>query len=147
MELPPIQFSEDPSHEIEAFLGERIHEFNSAATGHFDGEGYAAVIRDADDHIIAGVSGHTWGGCCHIARLWVHETARRKGFGAGLLQAVESHASARGCTLILLSSHDFQAPGFYRRAGYMELTRIEGHPQGHSDILFVKQLRIGNQES
>ncbi|HEY4127200.1 MAG TPA: GNAT family N-acetyltransferase [Gammaproteobacteria bacterium] len=138
-----IEFTQDPSGEIEAFLGERIYEFNSTATGLFDGEEYAAAIKDSQGSIIAGVSGHTWGGCCHVAQLWVHGSERKKGLGKSLLLAVERHALSRRCTQIVLSSHDFQAPDFYARLGYVEQARIAGCPKGHSDIHFTKQLTGG----
>ncbi|HEY3644767.1 MAG TPA: GNAT family N-acetyltransferase [Gammaproteobacteria bacterium] len=136
----PIQITEDPSGEVEAFLGERIYEFNSAATGLFDGEGYAATIRDPQGRIVAGVNGHTWGGCCYVAQLWVHESARHRGLGSSLLHAVEVHARGRGCSQVVLSSHDFQAPDLYRRLGYVECARIADYPRGHSDIIFTKRL-------
>jgi ribosomal protein S18 acetylase RimI-like enzyme len=135
-----IEFTQDRSHKIEAFLTERIYEFNSNATGFFDGEEYAAAIRDPDGRIIAGVSGHTWGGCCHVAQLWVHESARKQGLGRSLLLALETHALSRRCSQIVLSSHTFQAPDFYRRLGYIEHARIPGYPSGHADIHFIKYL-------
>jgi ribosomal protein S18 acetylase RimI-like enzyme len=140
MKLSPIEFTQNQCHEIEAFLVERIYEFNSSATGLFDGEEYAATIRDPDGRIIAGVSGHTWGGCCQVSQLWVDESARHQGLGRSLMLAVETHALGKNCTQIILSSHTFQAPDFYRRLGYVEQARISGYPNGHADIHFMKHL-------
>ncbi len=142
--LSPIEFTQSQCNEIEAFLAERIYEFNSNATGLFDGEEFAATIRDSYDRIIAGVSGHTWGGCCQISQLWVHESARQQGVGRSLMLAVEAHSRSRNCTQIVLSSHSFQAPDFYRQLGYIEQARIPGYPRGHSDIHFIKYLVNGS---
>jgi len=144
MMLSPIEFTQSQCNEIEAFLAERIYEFNSNATGLFDGEEFAATIRDSYDRIIAGVSGHTWGGCCQISQLWVHESARQQGVGRSLMLAVEAHSRSRNCTQIVLSSHSFQAPDFYRQLGYIEQARIPGYPRGHSDIHFIKYLVNGS---
>jgi ribosomal protein S18 acetylase RimI-like enzyme len=139
LNLSPIEF-QGQSKEIEAFLADRIYEFNSSTTGLFDGEEFAATVKDACGRIIAGVSGHTWGGCCQVSQLWVHESAREHGVGKSLMLAVETHALSRHCTQIILSSHTFQAPEFYRKLGFVEHARISGYPRGHSDIHFTKFL-------
>src|SRR6267154_6362117 len=144
MKLSPIEFTQSQSNEIEAFLAERIYEFNANATGLFDGEEFAAAIRDSNGRIIAAVSGHTWGGCCQISQLWVHESARQQGLGKSLMLAVEAHALSKKCTQIVLSSHSFQAPDFYRQLGYIEQARISGYPSGHSNIHFIKYLVNGS---
>jgi len=40
---------------------------------------------------------------------------------------------------VALSTHSFQAPGFYARFGYTECGRTPGYPHGHDDIHLVKQ--------
>jgi len=61
--------------------------------------------------------------------------------------AVEAHSRSRNCTQIVLSSHSFQAPDFYRQLGYIEQARIPGYPMGHSDIHFIKYLVNGSGSS
>jgi hypothetical protein len=39
-----------------------------------------------------------------------------------------------------LSTHSFQAPGFYTRFGYTECGRMPGYRHGHDGIHLVKQL-------
>lgn len=137
---PQVEFRSDEFANINAFLEDRIYEFNAAATGFFDAEQYAAAIRGTNGRIIAAVSGFTWGRCCQIDQLWVDQSARQQGLGSRLVQAVEEHAVAKGCVQVILSSHTFQAPGFYCRLGYAEQARITGYPTGHSDIHFRKLL-------
>jgi len=145
MKLSRIEFTQYQPNEIEAFLTKKNYEFSSNTTGLFDGEEFAATIRDFYGRIIAGISGHTWGGCCRISQLWVHDSARQQGVGKSLVLAVEAHARSKNCTQILLSSHSFQAPNFYRRLGYVEQARIPNYPRGHSDIHFTKCLVIDNR--
>ena len=129
--------------ELSAFLDARIYEFNVQATGLCDGRPFSSVIRDESNDIIAAINGHTWGGCCHIVHLWVHQSRRRQGIGRGLLQSAEKEAARRGCTQSLVVTHSFQAPGFYERLGYVRLASIPNYPQGHAQHLYLKQLGSG----
>jgi GNAT superfamily N-acetyltransferase len=126
--------------DIEAFLAERIYEYNARASGYHDGESYSAVCRDNAGDIFAGASGFTWGGCCFVSYLWVSEALRGRGLGRRLLRAVEQHARDHGCRLVLLSTHDFQAPEFYARLGYEQVARIADYPVEHADLVFAKRL-------
>jgi GNAT superfamily N-acetyltransferase len=123
------------------FLADRIYEFNAKATGYFDGRMLAGCIRSDTSEIIAGFSGHTWGGCCELSLVWVHEQYRGQGLGTLLLRSAEAEALARGCVRVVLATHSFQAPGFYERLGYERKYTIEGRPEGHADIIYVKVLR------
>jgi len=126
--------------ELEAFLAQRIYEYNAAVTGYHDGESFTASCQSESGDIEAGTSGFTWGGCCYISYLWVSEAFRGRGIGSELLAAVECHARKQRCRLVLLSSHSFQAPEFYARRGYGQVARINDHPVGYVDIVYAKRL-------
>lgn len=136
-----VLLDEAQCQELEAFLVDRIYEFNSEATGYFDGRLLGASIRSETGQIIAGFNGHTWGGCCEISHLWVSERHRGHGLGRTLLHAAETEALRRGCLQVVLTAHSFQAPEFYKRLGYERKYAIEGRPKGHSNIVFVKLLQ------
>jgi ribosomal protein S18 acetylase RimI-like enzyme len=140
MNDPVIQFESEQYPELEAFLAERLYEFNAQATGLFDAKILAGSIRGPNGEIIAAVSGHTWGGTCQVTHLWVHEKQRRKGLGMALMNAVESEALRRGCRQIVLPTHSFQAPGFYERLGYKRQGSIEDYPKGHANVFYLKKL-------
>lgn len=133
--------SEAECQELESFLADRIYEFNSQATGYFDGKVLAGSIRDDAGRVIAGFSGHTWGGCCYVSHVWVHEQHRGQGLGKTLLQVAETEARNRNCMQVVLLTHSFQAPGFYEHLGYERKYAIEGRPKGHSDVVYVKLLQ------
>jgi len=130
--------------ELEVFLADRIYEFNSKATGYVDGRLLAGRIQDDAGEVIAGFSGHTWGGCCEISHVWVHERHRGQGLGRALLQVAEQQARQRGCGQVVVMTHSFQAPGFYEHLGYERRYAIQGRPKGHSNIVFVKLLHGEN---
>ena len=144
MRTDVIALSTEPECEaLGAFLADRIYEFNTRATGLFDGMLLAGCVRNDSGDVIAGYNGYTWGGCCELAHVWVREDQRGQGLGALLLRSAEAEAGARGCVQIVLATHDFQAPGFYERMGYERKYVIEGRPRGHTDIIYAKRLRVG----
>ena len=136
-----IRCVDEPARSDVARLEDEINAFNTTATGFRDGRALAAFVRDEAGELRAGLSGHTWGGCCEIRLLWVREGERRSGLGSALLAAAEREARARGCTRVVLTTHSFQAPGFYARHGYTEYGRAQGYPRGHAQIHLVKPLR------
>ncbi|HEU5297138.1 MAG TPA: GNAT family N-acetyltransferase [Burkholderiaceae bacterium] len=138
--MPTIAIRTDEAPAIEAFLAQRVYEYNAAVTGYHDGESFTAVHPSGSANPEAGASGYTWGGCCYVSYLWVSEPHRGKGLGSELLSAIERHAQEKHCALVLLSSHSFQAPGFYARRGYEQVARVNNHPVGHANIFYVKRL-------
>lgn len=139
-----IEPDSEAAAELHALLDERIYEFNLQATGIDDGRLFSATVKDDSGNVIAAINGDSWGGCCHILHLWVHESKRRQGLGLALMQAVEQEAVRRGCTQALLSTHSFQAPAFYERLGYVRQATIPHYPRGHALHLYLKQLRSGD---
>lgn len=121
-------------------LEERIDEHNMSHTGITDARLLAVFVRDDHDAVIAGVYGWTWGACCEVQLLWVDAHSRGRGLGTRLLSAAETEARARGARQMVLSTHSFQAPAFYRRLGFTEVGRVEDYPRGHSSIYLRKSL-------
>jgi len=137
-----IQIRDDERPDLDAFLEEQIYRFNAAATGIHDGLLLNAAVEDGSGAVVAGITGHTWGGCCVITRLWVDQSMRGARIGTGLMEAAECEAIRRGCRQMVLSTHSFQAAPFYERLGFRRVAVIPNYPQGHEDLIYVKQLRI-----
>ena len=136
-----IDITDEPLAADVEELEDAINRFNFDTTGQRDGRLLAAFLRDSGGRLRAGLAGHTWGGCCEIRFLFVREAERRCGLGTALLRAAEAEAARRGCFQILLSTHSFQAPDFYRRFGYVEVGRAPDYPQGHAQVYLRKALR------
>jgi ribosomal protein S18 acetylase RimI-like enzyme len=131
----------DADADLDQRLSDELDSFNFAACGVSNLRELTVKVEDADDSLVAGLSGWTWGTCAGIAMVWVREDARRAGWGTRLLDAVEGEALQRGCTQVVVSSFTFQAPDFYRRHGYVETGRTESLPlEGTADVHFVKLL-------
>jgi len=123
-------------------LEERLHAFNVESTGFRDARDLSCLLRDADGTLVAGIDGFTWGGYAHVEVLWVSEPLRGKGLGRTLLEAAEAEARERGCSSIVLSSHEFQAPGFYASLGYHPVGVTEDTPVGYREVHFQKRLAV-----
>ncbi len=130
----------EPKPEDVRLLDDRLYAFNVQATGIADGKLLALFLRDGDGAAIGGVFGWTWGETCYVRYLFIPAAMRNQGHGIRLMGAVEAEAKARGCKQIVLQTHDFQAPEFYRRLGFEITGRVPGYPRGHEYLTMVKRL-------
>ena len=121
-------------------LEEWLYEFNVQATVIADGKLLSIFLRNSDAAVIGGIHGWTWAGTCYVRLLYIPADLRKRGYGTRLMQAVEHEARARGCHEIVLHTHDFQAPEFYRKLGF-KLSGTEEFPRGYRFFKMVKALR------
>jgi GNAT superfamily N-acetyltransferase len=143
-ELADLSVTDAPSRDDVQLLDDCLYEFNARRTGIDDGRLLGIFARDAGGQTIGGLYGWTWGGCCEIKLLWVHEAWRGKRLGTRLLERAESEARARGAVQIVLDTHSFQAPRFYERFGFESVGAVADYPAGHAKIYMRKRLdRIG----
>ena len=140
MSTYPIRIEVNPSEDDLRFLERQIDDYNVKLTNNRDFQPLAIFIRNDKGRIIAGVSGYTWGGCCEIKFLWVHEDHRHCGYGGRLLNAAEAEARQRQCHLIVLDTYSFQAPQFYPKFGYTVVGIYEDCPSGHRKYYLEKRL-------
>ncbi|MGH8895215.1 MAG: GNAT family N-acetyltransferase [Actinomycetes bacterium] len=131
----------DDDGEVETELRRRLYAFNAAATGIDDGSLLVLTVLEDNGRLVAGLFGWTWGGTGFVDLLFVDEGRRGSGLGGRLLTAAEDEASHRGCNQMLLSTHTFQALGFYLARGYVEQGRFPDYPTGHAQVQLAKRLR------
>jgi SAM-dependent methyltransferase len=137
---PALRVEDRPDPRDIVRLEDRINEFNFARTGFHDGRELAILERDAGGDLVAGLYGWTWGASCEVRFLWVRQDHRKRGLGTRLLQAAEAEAARRGAGQIVLSTHGFQAPHFYRRLGYEVTGVVDDHPRGWRQYWMRKAL-------
>jgi GNAT superfamily N-acetyltransferase len=140
MNMADLAIEEHPEQRDLDFVEDQINGFNIAVTGIDDWRALAIFVRGDDGQIAAGLTGGTWGGYLDLRCLWVSEGLRGQGFGRRLLLAAEQEARARGCTQVLLDTHDFQAPEFYKRLGYTVFGVFEGIGGRYNRYYLRKQL-------
>jgi ribosomal protein S18 acetylase RimI-like enzyme len=65
---------------------------------------------------------------------------RGRGLGSRILSAFEAKAASMGCRQMVMRTHSFQAPEFYRTHGYRDVAAIDDYPAGHRYHLLRKPL-------
>lgn len=125
---------------VEDELRRRLFAFNIATTGFDDGRLLVVDVTDDRGALVGGVFGWTWGGTCFVDLLFVDEDRRRHGLGRAVMAALEQEARDRGCRQIVLATHDFQAPAFYAKLGFVEVGRFADYPTGGFQVQLAKQL-------
>jgi GNAT superfamily N-acetyltransferase len=129
-----------PDPAVVQLLEEKLYEYNVQASGIDDGQYLSIILRDDAGEVIAGLYGWTWGQACEIRSLWVNAAQRGQGLGAAILEAAEHEARRRGCTQVILNTHSFQAPEFYKARNYQVIGEYPDYPVGHALILLKKTL-------
>jgi GNAT superfamily N-acetyltransferase len=125
-------------------LDDLLYAYNVERTGLTDGQRLAIFLRGDGDEVIGGLAGWTWGGTCFIDLLYLPAALRGQGEGRHLMAAAEAEARVRDCDQMLVRTHDFQAPNFYRKLGFVPACDVE-YPKGHRNITFMKRLRPSDQ--
>lgn len=137
MSAPGLAIEREPEPEAVAFLSAQLNRFNLERTGIPFGGFVSAFVRDEAGEIVAGLHGFTWGDCCQIDLLWVQEARRGEGMGSRLLALAEEEARQRGCTLVVLDTHSFQAPAFYQARGYTITGAVDGYPRPGTEKIYL----------
>lgn len=126
--------------EVEDLIGEGLNGYNRERAGPSDERMLWIVARDDDGVVSGGLKGRSEFAWLFVDWLWIRADRRARGIGSRLLAQAETEARARGCAGIYLGSFTFQAPDFYKRAGYSEFGRIGGFPPGHALVFLLKRL-------
>jgi len=137
---PHLVIESDPDPEHARFLDDQLYAFNVQTTGITDDKLLAVSLRGPDGKVVGGAYGWTWGGTCYIRHLFIPASMRGQGLGTRIMRTVEEEAVARRCGQIVLETHDFQAPGFYRKLGFAIVGAVEGYPRGHRYLTMLKRL-------
>lgn len=136
---------------LEDELTDRLVEFNKSRSelvrvrfepGNLKSEPVQVFAVDRDGGLVGGCAARVervWN-WLNIDTMWVDQQVRGHGIGLELLRSVEEEGRRRGCRWAEVTTFDFQAPGFYRRAGYEEYAVKHDYPPGHSNHFLRKDL-------
>lgn len=103
-----------------------------AACGHAREEVVFSIVLRKKGELLGGVIGSCLYAWMHVRVLWVDESVRGAGWGRQLLTAAEVEAARRGCTHAYTDTFSWQAPDFYKKAGYDVYGVLEDYPPGSS---------------
>jgi GNAT superfamily N-acetyltransferase len=132
------------SEEEKSYIRRRLIEYNSEHIPEELKSRYEEInltVKDGDGNILGGLIGVLCWNWVEVDILWVDPGCRKQGCGKELLSKVETIAAERNCTFIKLNTFSFQAPGFYRKNGYVEeYASLEEAPTGHTHHYFKKDI-------
>jgi len=99
---------------------------------------FSIALKDKNDKVLGGiVVCFLWNGM-EIQSFWVDESIRKNGWGSKLMQAVETEAIKRECTVAYTNTFPWQAPEFYKKRGYTLYGKLDNFPKG-SDLSYFKK--------
>jgi ribosomal protein S18 acetylase RimI-like enzyme len=139
-EMHEIRITDIHDEAAVAELRDQLVIHNLESTGYTKYRPLSCFLRNTECELQAGISGFSWGGYAMIEWLWVSPSLRRAGLGSQLMQAVEAEVRTRGCGVIRVNTHTFQAPDFYRKLGYEQIGYAEDTPIDHGEVFFAKRL-------
>jgi ribosomal protein S18 acetylase RimI-like enzyme len=129
-----------PSGALTDFISKNVINTNFARTGVSTWHPVGFFLRNKRGEVLGGVTGHVWAGWIHINYLWVTEMLRGQRNGTRLMDAAESFAVERGAANATLETMSYQAPGFYRKRGYVVFGQLDDYPTGHTKFYLRKNL-------
>jgi len=141
MNSAPIDLtrSDCVSDSVREAIGQHLDDFNIAAAGSYDREEFWLVGRDGGGTIVCGLLGRRDYRWLMIDWLWCGEDHRGQGLGRRMMSEAEDFALERGLLGLFVQTATFQAPGFYRRLGFVEFGRLDDLLPGHAMIWLQKR--------
>lgn len=135
-----IEVTDCPSAEELSILGDNLSAFNAVDVGPAGRRALAVFVHDADDAVVAGLSGYTAWGWLYVQWLWVDERLRGQGIAARMLEAAEAEAAARGCHGAYIDTFSPRALKVYQRQGYEPFGALPDFPKGRTRTFLAKRL-------
>lgn len=135
-----FEFQEEPHQEDLHILLKGLNEQAAQKKSMGPMKPLAFFIKDPEGIVLGGINGVTYYGCLYIDMVWVKESVRQQGFGAKLMQEVETAARNRGCTFSTVNTMDWEALPFYQKQGYQIEFIREGYEKNSKMFMLRKKL-------
>jgi len=124
----------------EAVVTRGLADFNREKFGRVDTQTLDILVRDKRGEIVGGLLGRSSLGMFFLDLFYLPETLRGGGLGSRVITQAEDEARRRGCTVAVVITVTFQAPGFYEKHGYRRFGEIPCPPDGATRIFLTKPL-------
>jgi GNAT superfamily N-acetyltransferase len=121
-------------------VGKGLRAFNVARIGAANEVATRIFLRDAGGEVVGGLLGEIRWRWLYVAKLWVADEQRGRGYGADLLAAAESFAREHDCIGVYLDTFEYQARPFYEKYGYELFGTLDGYPPGYRQYHLAKRL-------
>ncbi len=140
--MSPLTLSEE--HAATAADGapvvDGLRAFNRRHRPDSDPQPLQVLLRDEAGTIQGGLLATTRWHWLFVDVLWVADDHRGRGHGSALLGRAEAIARGRGCRRVALDTAEFQALGFYQKAGYRVFGELDDRPPGSKTFYLEKDL-------
>lgn len=137
-----IETRENPDESLQEYLWGQLkaHGMSRLDRAELAETAFLANVAMLEGEVDGGTLGHVFYGGYNLQLLWVRQDQRAQGLGRRLLERVEIQARERRCNVVFGFSFGFQAPDFYRRAGYTVVGTIDDYPPGYRCYFLNKRL-------
>lgn len=135
-----LVLTDTPTDAAQSIIEDGLADYNEQQAGYRDWRGLAVLVTDNDDEVLGGLVGRTSLGLLFVDLFYLPPSLRRSGIGARVLRLAEEEANRRGCVSAVLFTISFQAPEFYARHGWHEVSRVPCLPPGTSRVIMAKSL-------
>jgi GNAT superfamily N-acetyltransferase len=114
--------------------------YNEAKAGPDHYRPLIVALKNGAGAVDGGIWAYTNYSWLFVQLLVVPEPVRGSGLGRRLMAAAEEEAVRRGCLNAWLDTHEFQAPGFYAKLGYVAFGTLPDYPPGFTRVFLTKRL-------
>lgn len=127
-----------------ARIAAALKEDNRRAVNRPDRDYFAIVVENSAGMFLGGVHAYVQWDLLYIDDLWLAETARGQGLGRRLMMLAENEGIARGATLCVLDTNDWQARPFYEKLGYRVVSSFKFNQGRHEHFAMIKDVLTPN---
>lgn len=142
-----VDFKFDISKAGEKFLNKGLVEYNAGHCDYFAKHKYGRRKKHMGFYAydgktrIGGIRGEiTYNNWVWIDAFFVDESYRGSDIGTKLMSMAEAFAIKNKCTGMFTDTWDFQAKGFYEKAGFRQYGQMNDNPVGTVVYCFEKKL-------
>lgn len=137
-----IDFVHELPTDIEKIMREDLVEYETNHGIDVNFKRFALVLTDNTGKVCGGLNAFTAFSEIYIDDMWVRKSERKKGYGRALVNALESHFEGKGFNNINLVTSAFQAPGFYKKCGFIaEFVRENKVNPKFTKTFFIKYFK------
>lgn len=134
-----IEFVETLPKDVEEKMEKGFIEYETSLGIDVNYQKFSFILREFNGNPIGVINAFTAFAEIYVDDIWIDQGSRGKGYGRRLLQELENHFKNKGFNNINLVTNAFQAPGFYKKCGFIEeFTRINKKNPLLTKIFFVK---------
>lgn len=129
-----------------ARISAALKDENRRAVNRPDRSYFAFVAEDDSGAFLGGVHAYVQWDLLYIDDLWLDPVARGRGLGRRLMLLAENEGIARGATLCVLDTNDWQARPFYEKLGYRVISSFKFNQGRHEHFAMIKDVLVRQPE-